>query len=123
MEVLPDAMVPVCSPAVVQLSNKASISALENPSTAHCRIHLGRRRSEVARASAQAEPWRKRDVRRSTKPAPMTKSPPQSQPRAVELTGRSPIAELRSAMRSILLVLLGVPLPIILLLAFCTHHF
>jgi hypothetical protein len=27
------------------------------------------------------------------------------------------------AMRSILLMLLGVPLPIILLLAFCTHHF
>jgi len=27
------------------------------------------------------------------------------------------------AMRSILLALLGVPLPIILLLAFCTHHF
>jgi len=26
-------------------------------------------------------------------------------------------------MRSILLALLGVPLPIILLLAFCTHHF
>jgi len=26
-------------------------------------------------------------------------------------------------MRSILLMLLGVPLPIILLLAFCTHHF
>jgi hypothetical protein len=26
-------------------------------------------------------------------------------------------------MRSILLLLLGVPLPIILLLAFCTHHF
>jgi len=25
--------------------------------------------------------------------------------------------------RSILLMLLGVPLPIILLLAFCTHHF
>jgi hypothetical protein len=49
MEVLPDAMVPVCSPAVVQLSNKASISALENPSTARCRIHLGRRRSEIAR--------------------------------------------------------------------------
>jgi hypothetical protein len=29
----------------------------------------------------------------------------------------------RPAMRSILLMLLGVPLPIILLLAFCTHHF
>jgi hypothetical protein len=27
------------------------------------------------------------------------------------------------AMRSILLMFLGVPLPIILLLAFCTHHF
>jgi len=27
------------------------------------------------------------------------------------------------AMRSILLALLGVPLPLILLLAFCTHHF
>jgi len=26
-------------------------------------------------------------------------------------------------MRSILLMFLGVPLPIILLLAFCTHHF
>jgi len=26
-------------------------------------------------------------------------------------------------MRSILLMLFGVPLPIILLLAFCTHHF
>jgi len=26
-------------------------------------------------------------------------------------------------MRSILLLLVGVPLPIILLLAFCTHHF
>jgi len=26
-------------------------------------------------------------------------------------------------MRSILLYLIGVPLPIILLLAFCTHHF
>jgi hypothetical protein len=29
----------------------------------------------------------------------------------------------RSIMRSILLMFLGVPLPIILLLAFCTHHF
>jgi hypothetical protein len=26
-------------------------------------------------------------------------------------------------MRSILLMLIGIPLPIILLLAFCTHHF
>jgi len=26
-------------------------------------------------------------------------------------------------MRSILLLILGVPIPIILLLAFCTHHF
>ncbi len=26
-------------------------------------------------------------------------------------------------MRSILLLLIGVPVPIILLLAFCTHHF
>ena len=31
--------------------------------------------------------------------------------------------EARSKMRSILLMILGVPLPIILLLAFCTHHF
>jgi hypothetical protein len=28
-----------------------------------------------------------------------------------------------SAMRSVLLWLIGVPLPVILLLAFCTHHF
>jgi hypothetical protein len=28
-----------------------------------------------------------------------------------------------AAMRSILLFFLGVPIPIILLLAFCTHHF
>jgi hypothetical protein len=28
-----------------------------------------------------------------------------------------------SAMRSILLMFMGVPLPIILLLALCTHHF
>jgi hypothetical protein len=27
------------------------------------------------------------------------------------------------AMRSLLLLVLGVPIPIILLLAFCTHHF
>jgi hypothetical protein len=34
-------------------------------------------------------------------------------------------AELKEtvAMRSILLWLIGVPIPIILLLAFCTHHF
>jgi hypothetical protein len=29
----------------------------------------------------------------------------------------------KKTMRSILLMFLGVPLPIILLLAFCTHHF
>jgi hypothetical protein len=29
----------------------------------------------------------------------------------------------RSHMRSILLFAIGVPIPIILLLAFCTHHF
>jgi hypothetical protein len=30
---------------------------------------------------------------------------------------------LRGAMRSIFLWAIGVPLPLILLLAFCTHHF
>lgn len=34
-----------------------------------------------------------------------------------------PVLKWENAMRSILLMLLGVPLPIILLLAFCTHHF
>jgi hypothetical protein len=28
-----------------------------------------------------------------------------------------------TSMRSVLLYLLGIPIPIILLLAFCTHHF
>jgi hypothetical protein len=31
--------------------------------------------------------------------------------------------EAKPVMRSILLFFLGVPIPIILLLAFCTHHF
>jgi hypothetical protein len=40
-------------------------------------------------------------------------------------TGGRPRASSRGkrSMRSILLYLIGVPLPIILLLAFCTHHF
>jgi hypothetical protein len=35
----------------------------------------------------------------------------------------TPSLKERPDMRSILLMFLGVPLPIILLLAFCTHHF
>jgi hypothetical protein len=30
---------------------------------------------------------------------------------------------MRSGMRSVLLYFIGIPIPIILLLAFCTHHF
>jgi hypothetical protein len=33
------------------------------------------------------------------------------------------LCQRRPAVRSILLMFLGVPLPIILLMAFCTHHF
>jgi hypothetical protein len=42
-------------------------------------------------------------------------------PGAAAVDHRQPAGDL--FMRSILLILLGVPLPVILLLAFCTHHF
>jgi hypothetical protein len=44
--------------------------------------------------------------------------------RAISVRATIPLAlSAENHMRSVLLYLLGIPIPIILLLAFCTHHF
>jgi hypothetical protein len=44
--------------------------------------------------------------------------------RAISVRAAIPLAlSTENHMRSVLLYLLGIPIPIILLLAFCTHHF
>jgi hypothetical protein len=65
---------------------------------------------------------RQRFARRSAPPPP--KDRPRNKPRRTAFV-RSFACNLfrEPKMRSILLMFLGVPLPIILLLAFCTHHF
>lgn len=62
-----------------------------------------------------------------THPTRWTEAGPRALSRGEVVTlptrGRSPDAgQGRTRMRSIFLWLIGIPLPIILLLAFCTHH-